>query len=148
MRRLSLLLVSAVMALTLIAVAAGVSAAAPQQQAPHNYLVTYSDDTGVAYPGYSSTGLGAASIAAQRKCEAEGTGKCYGDVWVQNGYIAYVLNGDETQLFWTFGHTRSQATSQALNNCGDVATGCAVSQTFKSHPYDKALPTKGGYDVP
>ena len=150
MRRLYVLLVSAVMALTLIAVA-GASAAAPQKDSvvtgagPTDYLATSSDKQGVAYPGYSNTGIQDASTQAMRKCQAAGSGKCFSDQWVRNGYIAYALADEDKYVAWAAGHTRGEATSQAVKYCQRGGfPGCAVSQSFRSHAYDKALPTQAG----
>jgi hypothetical protein len=150
MRRLSVLVACLVVALTLIAIAVvpGASAAPKQQQPVEDYLVTWSDPQLNAYPGYSS-GIVPASRQAQLKCETEaGAGNCTADVWVRNGYIAYVLNFDESTVWYHWGHTRGEAVQRALTGCQNASTGCTVSQTFKSRAYNPALSTEGGFDVP
>jgi Domain of unknown function (DUF4189) len=148
MRRLSLLLATAVMALTLIAVAAGVSAAAPNQQQPqpnHFYGAMYLGDTGVWWE--TGTSKASAVQAATASCEAKDT-NCVLSVWVNNGWAVYtegkVSGGFESWSSW--GKTEQEASADGLKACQDSgATNCQTRFTFQT-AIDPNKPTTGGFE--
>jgi len=152
MRRLSVLLASVVMALTLIAVAAGVSAAQTQpQQAKKGFygVAYYSVQNETAYWGVGASKT-SANYAAYNECVARAF-DCMpeNNVWVYNGGVAIVLNDDgESWLGWD--ETKEDAASGTLAACEQAGVpGCDVSQTFttKLDP-DPNEPTRGGFQLP
>ena len=119
MRRLSVLLASAVMALTLIAVAAGVSGAAPNQQPPADHFYGafyYGGSTDEVY-GATGTTQEAAIQAASAACEKAAT-DCVGIAWVTNGWLAIVYS--DTNLWWGFAPTEKEAMDVTLKGCQDA----------------------------
>jgi hypothetical protein len=148
MRRLSVLLACVVMALTLIAVAAGVSAAAPKQQPPGPndfYGVLYSSDTLLHW----ETGASKASAdqAASALCEAANDGTCVFEVWVYNGWAAYTQGEmpDGTIRAWaSWDRTEQKAAAHGIAACEDAgATGCKAL-TYET-AFDANKRTRGGF---
>jgi hypothetical protein len=150
MRRLFVLLVSAVMALTLIAVAAGVSAAAPKQQAPQpgpndSYGALYASNT----KGALFWGTGASKAAAVRKASASCQAKdCDLFIWVKNGWVAFsqgrAKNGRGFEWFGTWGRTEKAVVADSMRNCRLNATRCELVGTYET-AFDPKQPTKGGF---
>ena len=150
MRRLFVLLVSAVMALTLIAVAAGVSAAAPNQQAPQPgandfYGALYASNT----KGALFWGTGASKAAAVRKASASCQAKdCDLFIWVKNGWVAFsqgrAKSGRGFEWFGRWGRTEKAVVAGSMRNCRLNATGCELVGAYET-AFDPKQPTKGGF---
>jgi Domain of unknown function (DUF4189) len=153
MRRLSVLLASAVMALTLIAfaVATGVSAAPKQQQPPPNnfYGALYIGDVSQTQSAvYWETGTSEASAkqAALNTCEQQAT-NCQLLVWVYNGWVALfqgTAQGGNNTLFYRWDRTEQAAVAGAMKNCQANATGCEQVGTWKT-AFDPNKQTNGGF---
>ena len=150
MRRLSVLLASAVIALTLIAVAAGVSAAAPNQQAqqqPKQFYaaVDVSKAKGKLYFG-SGTSKDAANQAAYDACTKDGATDCLTEVWVYNGYIA---KAQSSKFYdWGWGATKEEASNKAVTNCqAGGAPPCKVDWLANTD-IDPNKQATGGYELP
>jgi hypothetical protein len=154
MRRLSLLLISAVMALTLVAVAAGVSGAktAPGQQQPpdpsQEYGVLLESDTSLWWA------TGTAYVDAQQKadadCQAANDGPCVLAVWVQNGWAAYTQgeNPDGTiAAFASWESTEQLAVDAGMQACQDAGATNCTSDAFQT-AIDPSKPTTGGFKAP
>jgi hypothetical protein len=134
MRRLVLLLAGVVMALTLIAVAAGVSAAAPKQQQEEFYGATYGsygDSTSPPNKVFFRTGTtkAAAIKAANNACLAVAK-QCQGELWVYNGWLAFAQG--KTSVSFGAGRTKQQAANFALNGCRSWDTGCKMGETWET----------------
>ena len=145
-RRLFVLLVSAVMALTLIAVAAGVSAAAPNQQQPgpkEYYLVlSYSPGKDCCFWSTGTT-KASATRASVAYCKQQTKAKdCRLGVWVRNGYVAVAESANTTGV--AYGRTAQEATKKALTNCERPGPACKPVGTAKT-ALDKTQKTTGGY---
>ena len=144
MRRLSVLLVSAVMALTLIALAVATGASAQQQ---NKFYSTLYEGKKAFYVG-DGTSKAAAIKNGQAVCEAKDT-KCKGVVWVYNGYIA-IAEGKTPQGGFGYaagiGHTQKDAKAQSIKACKAPPpyTGCKVVGSFRTVAYDPNKKTKGG----
>jgi hypothetical protein len=153
MRRLSLLLVSAVMALTIIAVATGVSSAAPKQQPPpppnHFYGALYIGDVSQTQSFvYWETGTSEASAkqAALNTCEQQAT-NCQLWIWVYNGWVALfqgTKDGNNT-LFGRWDRTEQAAVGGAMKNCQTNATGCELVEKDQT-AFDPNKKTTGGFE--
>src|SRR4028118_434276 len=150
MRRLFVLLVSAVMALTLIAVAAGVSAAAPNQQAPQPgpndfYGALYVSNT----KGALFWDTGASKAAVVRKASASCQAKdCDLFIWVKNGWVAFsqgrAKSGRGFERFGRWGRTEKAVVAGSMRNCRLNATGCELVGAYE-RAFDPKQPTKGGF---
>lgn len=121
MRRLSVLLASAVMALSLIAfaVVTGASAApkqqAPQQQTKHFYgALDYSEAKASLYWGLG-TSKDAANQASYNLCKKDGATDCVTIVWVYNGWVATAQSADNFEAGW--GATTHEASNAAVMRC-------------------------------
>ena len=146
MKRLCILLASAVMALTLIAVAAGVSAAAPDQQqpGPKEYYGVLSYSPGKACCFWSAgTTKASATRASVAYCKQQTKAKdCRLAVWVRNGYVAVAESAKITGV--AYGRTGQEATKEALTNCARSGPACGPIGTAKT-ALDKKQKTTGGY---
>ena len=151
MRRLSVLLACGVMALTLIAIAAGASAAAPKQQPPQPgakefYGALYYSQTAKNGCCYFATGTSqaAAEKAAHDYCQQKTQAQdCKLSVWVKNGYIALVTA--KQGFAADYGSTAQEATQKAMSACQQGnGTGCKPAGTGKT-ALDPQQPTTGGY---
>jgi hypothetical protein len=146
MRRLSLLLISAVMALTLIAFAVATGASAQQPGQPF-YAAVYEGDKAFYY------GDGAdqqqAAEDARAGCEKADT-NCTPHIWVQNGWLAIAEGTDQQGNIGyavSFGHTEQEAVADAIQVCSTEPppfTGCKAFDTRRTKAYDELMPTQGG----
>ena len=153
MRRLYMLLASAVIATILIAVAAGVASAGDPFLDGGDYgALAVSSSLGHAYTG-SATSVTTAKKVAYNKChEAAKTAShylkdCQGAVWVRNGWVAVALEppldpqeiqqghvDPDYREVWGGGwaKTSNAAQSKALNSCyakNPVSETCKVEKS-------------------
>jgi hypothetical protein len=160
MRRLSVLLASGVMALTLIAitVATGASAAPKPQQAntsfpPPNHFYGALDYSKTTTDGYWGTGTtkAAANRAAYNRCRRHGATDCRTEIWVYNGWIALAQSSpvEGRRYFWTdWARTKKAASNKALKRCrADGYPGCKVPVTWHTR-FDPDKKTTGGHKLP
>jgi hypothetical protein len=149
MRRLSVLLASAVMALTLIAVAAGVSAAAPNQQQPtpnHFYgALDYSQAKATLYWA-TGTSKDAANQAAYDACTKDGATDCLTIVWVYNGWIADAESSQSFAVGW--GATKEEAQNEAVMRCESGGATCQATGWAQQTAIDPNKQATGGYELP
>jgi hypothetical protein len=153
MRRLFVLLVSAVMALTLVAVAAGVSSAAPNQQQaqPRTKQFYGAADVSKAkariYWG-SGASKAAANRAAYGACsQLGGATDCVTVAWVYNGYVAKAESSKFYDMGW--GHTKQRAFRAAVRNCqAGGAPPCKANWWARTPGYNPNKKTTGGYRLP
>jgi hypothetical protein len=138
------------MALTIIAVATGVSSAAPKQQPGQKFY-------GALYWGDISQtesalywGLGTSEASAKQTasniCQQKGATNCQLLVWVYNGWVALfqgTKNGAPFQYF-RYDRTEREAVAGAMKNCQANATGCELIGTWKT-AFDPNKQTKGGF---
>ena len=152
MRRLTVLLASVVMALTLVAVATGASAAAPKRVSPppkqqgHFYgAVDSSRAKGFVYWGHG-TSKAAANKASYNACHKTGATDCQTWVWVHNGWIAYASNPIFENVGW--GATKEAASKAALRRCQNgVLQHCKVDYLWQTD-IDPSKQASGGYTLP
>jgi hypothetical protein len=150
MRRLSVLLVCVVMALTLIAitVATGASAAPKQQTSPNHFYgaVDWSKAKNAVAWG-SGTSKGSANRAAYNRCRATYKAKdCLTVVWVYNGWVAIAESNKYLGAGW--GRTKQQAWNTAVKRCqSGGAPPCKVT-AFQKTALDPNKKTTGGYSLP
>jgi hypothetical protein len=147
MRRLSVLLASAVMALSLIAfaVVSGASAA-PNQQPPQPTnqfygALDYSKAKGALYWGLG-TSKDAANQAAYDVCTKSGATDCLTIVWVYNGWVAVAESSKFFDVGW--GATKQAASKAAVKRCG---AGCKAT-TWGHTDIDPNKRATGGYTLP
>ena len=148
MRRLSVLLASAVMALSLIAfaVVSGASAA-PKQQPPRQPTnqfygaVDYSKAKGTLFWG-SGTSKASVNRAAYNKCHKSGATDCVTIVWVYNGWVAVAEGSKFFNVGW--GATKQAASKAAVKRCG---AGCKAT-TWGHTDIDPNKRARGGYTLP
>jgi hypothetical protein len=151
MRRLSVLLASAVMALTLIAVTAGVSAAAPNQQQPpppdHFYgALDYSEANSTVYWA-TGTSKDAANQAAYDACTKDGATDCLTIVWVYNGWIAIAEDQSGAgEVGW--GATKEKAQNEAVMRCESGGGTCQATGWAQQTAIDPNKQATGGYELP
>jgi Domain of unknown function (DUF4189) len=144
MRRLSVLLVSAVMALTLIALAVATGASAQQQG--KSYAAVHQGNKAIYYG--DGTSKAAAIQDSLRRCEAADT-NCTGQQWVYNGWLAIAEGKDQqgrSGLAYSYGHTEQEAQANAIKTCKQPPpwTGCKGFDTYQTVAYDPNKPTQGG----
>jgi hypothetical protein len=151
MRRLSVLLASAVMALSLIAfaVVTGASAApkqqTPQQQTKHFYgALDYSLAKGTLYWGLG-TSKHAANKSAYNLCKKDGATDCVTQVWVYNGWVATAQSADNFEAGW--GATKHEASKAAVMRCESRGGTCQAGN-WASTDIDPNKQTRGGYKLP
>jgi hypothetical protein len=159
MRRLYVLLTPAVIATTLIVVAAGASAGpphpapSPNPGAPKEYLALAISPSLIKVPygdaGYApeaaealGTTLKAAQDAALAKCESQGVANeryykddCQGGVWVRSGYIAFATENlvpgtDPTQPAYRYRYAYGGAYGTTQNK----AKGKAIDNCYLKDP--------------
>ena len=150
MRRLSILLASAVMALTLIAfaVVTGASAAPKQQAAPKHFYgaLDWSKAQGKVYWG-SGTSKDAANRAAYNACsQMGGATDCLTLAWVYNGWVVVAQSSKLFDTGW--GRTKQQASNAAVKNCqAGGAPPCKAVISYHA-ALDPNKKTTGGYELP
>ena len=140
MRRLTVLLATVVMALTLIALAVATGASAQQTQP---YGVLYTSDTALHWDTGASKAE--ADQNASAACQDANDGACVFEVWVKDGWAAYTEgeNPDGTFSYWvSWGETEQEATTDALATCQAEATNC-TSDTFETD--NTAKKARGGF---
>jgi Domain of unknown function (DUF4189) len=124
MRRLYVLLVSAVMALTLIAFA-GAPGAAQAQPAPDEYYgaAYYGTQTDTVYFRTDPTQAGAIQ-GASADCQSKNT-DCQPGVWVRDGWLAAVYS--DTSVYFGVGTDQQAAEDDAMQQCqADGGANCTV----------------------
>ena len=151
MRRLSVLLASAVTALTLIAIAVVTGAsAAPKQQPPpppkpppnHFYgAYDWSQAQGMFYWG-TGTSKTSANRDAYDECHNSGANDCKTVVWVYNGWAAVAYDGRKDVLGHGWGRTKRQAANRAVKRCGGPPCKLVLVGKTELDPNKK---TTGGY---
>ena len=151
MRRLSVLLASAVMALTLIAFAVATGASAQQQQQQGKFYSVVFEGDAAFYFG-DATSERAAFAASRRKCEAADT-NCTARAWVYNGWIVIAAGKNEQGGFeypMGMSKTKQQATANAMTGCRrpPPLTDCTVIGSHRTVAYDKNKPGGGDEYLP
>ena len=149
MRRLSVLLASVVMALTLVAFAVATGASAQpqaQQQAKKFYSAVYEGTTAFYYG--DGTSKAKAIEASRRRCEAGDTG-CAGVAWIYNGWIVIAQGNTQqggVEESVGLGPTKQQAVANAMEGCQQPPplTGCQVIGSHRTVAYDKNKPFREG----
>lgn len=160
MRRLYVLLVSIVLATTLIAVAssAGASAAPTRQEEPFGALAFAPSVEQAAFDSYAfAFSKRAAKRSALANCQESASEfdyyrqDCQGAVWVRNGWMALAYErpagAPPYTLAWgsDWGRTKDVALSHALGICQQNAgEECGNSHTRPTYPLDPNKPTRGG----
>ena len=151
MRRLSVLLASAVMALTLIAfaVVTGASAApkqqTPQQQPNQSYgALDYSQAQDKFYWA-TGTSKEAANQAAYDACTKAGATDCLTRVWVYNGFVALAQSDQNFDVGW--GATKDEASNAAVMRCESGGATCTVTG-WANTDIDPNKQATGGYELP
>jgi Domain of unknown function (DUF4189) len=149
MRRLSILLISAVMALTLIAFAVVTGAsAAPKQQTNQFYgALDYSQAKGTVDWG-TGTSKDAANQAAYNACKKRGATDCLTIVWVYNGYVAFAESSKFFDVGW--GATKQAAQDEAVKRCEASSGGatCKATGEWARTDIDPNKQATGGYELP
>jgi hypothetical protein len=137
MRRLSVLLASAVMALTLIALAVATGASAQQNMF---YGASYHSAAKNAAYGELGTTKASAITASRESCEAAAN-DCTPQVWVYNGVIV-VVQGKKT-ITYAPGPTVDAATASGIKTCEappNPDTGCKRTLVVVETAIDPANP--------
>jgi hypothetical protein len=146
MRRLSVLLGSAVIALTLIALTVATGAYAQPPDPIESYAAVYQGKN-MHYFG-DGTSKESAIRVSRVKCE-EGDTNCKGQLWVHNGYLV-VLQGKTQQggvgFVYTAGHTEQEAVDSGMKACQQPPslTDCKVIGSHRTGAYDPTKPTQAG----
>ncbi len=144
MRRLSVLLACALMAMTLLAIAVGTGASA----APKHFYgaLDYSKAKSAVYWG-TGTSKAAANQASYNNCHTKhGANDCLTVVWVYNGWVAVAQSNKFFDVGW--GRTKQAASNTAVKRCqAGGAPPCTVSRTFRT-AFDPNKKTTGGYKLP
>jgi len=155
MRRLYILLASALIAATLIAL--GGSPASGKSGHTKQYTALAFSPSAV----ISSVGDGSTLKSAEKKAGNQCLSVTYGDPnyrgdcqtsgWVQNGWIAVGYEGTlegppyNPQWNWGYGRTRTEAINSAAYNCQQVAAEpCQRERLERTRYYNPAMPTYGG----
>jgi Domain of unknown function (DUF4189) len=145
MKRLTVFLACVVIALTLVAVATGASAA-PKQQKSHFYgALDYSKAKGALYWGHG-TSKAAANKASYNVCKKDRATDCQTVVWVYNGYIAYAESRQFFDVGW--GATKQKASNAAVKRCeSGGAPSCKATDWWNTDIRPNTQAT-GGYKLP
>jgi hypothetical protein len=139
------LLACVVIALTLVAVATGASAA-PKQQKSHFYgALDYSNAKGVLYWGHG-TSKAAANKASYNACTKAGATDCQTVVWVYNGYIAYAQSSKFFDVGW--GATKDEASNAAVKRCESGGAPTCKATDWWNTDIDPNKQATGGYKLP
>jgi hypothetical protein len=147
MRRLAVLLVSAVIALTLVAFAVATGASAQQQPgATDFYGVLYWSDTELHWE--TGTSKATTDEAASAACQDANDGPCELAAWVYNGWVAYTEGANPDGTVYanaSWDRKQSDAEANGLAGCeADGATDCTTVDSWGTR-FNPSKQTRGGF---